>query len=255
MSEKRGQWKREKRRQVQSDDGWTVVSGGRPKDGAGAQQLQSARPTRSVGGLTEEKLLEELNTMERKWEKTSCAKNLARMLGLRDWTVKEAACIGIGSFSIDWDHRYRSMWQLVLFKAVIKLVQQQGKPLALYAQEPAFTPLDVSLLARLGITAVASSVESHITSTSFVYAPFVDWYILLPIFLKNKDPELYIGNEILGDYKTYANSEDKKAVLEECNELGKSFAYKRERRKVPEFEEHGNALEGLMIYWKEDEDD
>ncbi|KAJ4355374.1 uncharacterized protein N0V89_003390 [Didymosphaeria variabile] len=255
MSDRRGQWKREKRQHVQSDDGWTVVSGGRPKDGAEAQQLQSARPTRTVGGLTEEKLLDELNTMERKWEKTSCAKNLARMLSLRDWMVTEAVCIGIGSFSIDWDHRYRSMWQLVLFRAVVKTVQQEGVPLALYAQEPAFTPIDISFLSRLKITATSSGIESRITSRSFIYAPFVDWYILLPLFLKEKDPELYIGNEILGSYGTYANTKEKKDVLEECNGLGKKFAKGRERRRVPDFEEHGNALEGLMIYWKEEEDE
>jgi hypothetical protein len=126
MSQKPGNWKREKRKQVQSDDGWTVVSGGRTKDDAQTAQLQSARPTRTVGGLTEEKLLDELSTMERKWEKTSCAKNLARMLSLRDWTVKEAACIGIGSFSIDWEHRYRSMWQLVLFRVVVNLGESES---------------------------------------------------------------------------------------------------------------------------------
>ncbi|KAF2439101.1 hypothetical protein P171DRAFT_131722 [Karstenula rhodostoma CBS 690.94] len=255
MSQRIGNWKREKRKQVQSSDGWTVVSGGRANDSAQTSQLQTARPTRTVNGLTEEKLLDELHTMERKWVKTSCAKNLARMLGLRDWTVREAVCIGIGSFSIDWDHRYRSLWQLVLFRAVVKIVQQEGVPLVLYAQEPAFTPLDVSFLARLDIKATSSEIESHITSRSFVYAPFVDWYILLPIFLKDQDPQLYIGNEILGSYGTYANTEDKKYVLEECNGLGKKFAKGRERRRVPEFEEHGNALEGLMIYWREEEDD
>jgi hypothetical protein len=127
--------------------------------------------------------------------------------------------------------------------------------LALYAQEPAFTSLDISFLSRLDIIATSSDIETHITSSSFVYAPFVDWYILLPMFLKGQDPELYIGNEILSGYGTYANTNEKKDMLEECNELGKLFAQGRERIRVPEFEEHGNALEGLMMYWKEDEDD
>lgn len=127
--------------------------------------------------------------------------------------------------------------------------------LAIYAQEPAFTPLDISFLSRLGITTLASSIESHIKPNSFVFAPFVDWNLLLPVFLKGRDPELYIGNEILGSYGTYANTKEKRDVLEECNGLGRKFAEGRERRKVPAFEEHGNALEGLMIYWKEDEDD
>ncbi|KAF1970714.1 hypothetical protein BU23DRAFT_473430 [Bimuria novae-zelandiae CBS 107.79] len=250
-----GAWEREKRRQMQSEDGWTVISGGRTDKGDATDQLQNARPTRTVNGLTEENLLDALDLMERKWEKTSCAKNLHHMLSLRDWTVKEVVCIGIGSFSVDWDHRYRSLWQLVLFRAVVKLLQRTSEPLALYAQEPAFTSLDTSFLSRLNITAIPSSIESHISPNSFVYAPFVDWDILLPLFLKGKDPELYIGNEILGSYGMYANTADKKDVLGECNELGKKFAEGRERRRVPQFEEHGNALEGLMIYWRDDEDE
>jgi hypothetical protein len=33
--------------------------------------------------------------------------------------MKEAVCIGIGSLSADWEHRWRSMWQLVLFVEVV----------------------------------------------------------------------------------------------------------------------------------------
>ena len=134
-------------------------------------------------------------------------------------------------------------------------VHQHGPPLVLYAQEPAFTPLDTSFLAHLGITAIATSIESHIIPNSFVFAPFVDWYILLPLFLKEKDPELYIGNEILASYEAFANTVAKKEVLEDCNQVGNRFSEKRERRRVPEFEEHGNALEGLMMYWKEEEEE
>ena len=77
----------------------------------------------------------------------------------------------------------------------------------------------------------------------------------MPLFLKEKDPELYIGNEILDSYGAYVNTTAKKEVLGECNLLGKRFSERRERRRVPGFEEHGNALEGLMVYWKEEEED
>lgn len=116
-----GAWKHQKRRQVHGDDGWTVVAGGRADKGNEPDQLQSTRPVGTVAGLTEQKLLYEMDAMERKWKKTSCAKTLDRMLSLREWKVQEAVCIGIGSFSKDWDHRYRSLWQLVLFRAVIEL--------------------------------------------------------------------------------------------------------------------------------------
>lgn len=137
----------------------------------------------------------------------------------------------------------------------MRAVQQDNPNLILHAQEPAFTPLDKSFLTTLSITTVPSDIESHITPTSFVFAPFVDWYLLLPVFLKNKDPALYIGNEILGDYKVYANTTEKKEMLKESDEVGGKFVVGRERRKVPPFEEHGSALEGLMVYWKDDDDD
>jgi hypothetical protein len=113
-------WKRQRRKQIHSDDGWTVVAGGRADKNDEANKLQSSRPVGTAAGLTLDKLLCELDAMERKWKNSSCAKTLDRMLSLREWKVQQAVCIGIGSFSIDWDHRYRSLWQLVLFRAVIQ---------------------------------------------------------------------------------------------------------------------------------------
>ena len=82
----------------------------------------------------------------------------------------------------------------------------------------------------------------------------MDWYLLLPLFLKGRDPRLYIGNEILDNYRAFANTTEKKEAVAECNRLGKAFVEGRERRRVPEFELHGNALDGLMMYWREEED-
>jgi hypothetical protein len=265
--------RRVKRKQVQSEDGWTVVAGSGSNAPPSTSKARDARPTRVVDGLTVEKLAAEFKDMEKRWRKSACAKNLEKMLELRDWSVTGAVCIGIGSFSLDWEHRWRSMWQLVLFVGVVELreyslqtpallylqltttVRESHPTLTLHAQEPAFTPLDISFLATLSITTISSDIESHITPTSFVFAPFVDWYLLLPIFLRNKDPELYIGNEILGDYKVYANTKEKEEALKESNEVGGRFVVGRERRKVPGFEEHGSALEGLMVYWREDDED
>jgi hypothetical protein len=134
-------------------------------------------------------------------------------------------------------------------------VQSDASAITLYAQEPAFTALDIAFLATMSITVLPDSVETHITSSSFVFAPFVDWHILLPLFLKDRDPQLYVGNEVLDNYRAFANTLEKKEVLAECNRLGKTFALGRERRRVPDFELHGNALNGLMVYWKEEEED
>jgi hypothetical protein len=131
-------------------------------------------------------------------------------------------------------------------------VRKLNPDVKLYAQEPAFTPLDRAFLSLLDISVCDDGIATHITPHSFVFSPFVDWYILLPLFLKDKDPVLYVGNEILDDYGTFAQSEDKKAKLEECNELGKEFLKKRDVVKIREFEMHSHALNGMVVYWVKD---
>ncbi|CAN9099832.1 unnamed protein product [Alternaria alternata] len=251
---------RVKRKEVQSDDGWTVITHGLASvslNDKGKKEIDAGSlPTRTVEGLTAEKLLEDFRTLQDRWEDTLLAKQVKEILeksgGDSGWGVEEAACIGIGSFSRDWAHRWRSLWQLVLFVAVVKRVKDDNKDtkLGCFAQDPAFTPLDVEFLSLLSITVLESGLQSRITSQSFVYSPFVDWFLLLPVFLKSKDPVLYVGNEILDDYSVYAQTKEKKERLEECNEVGKKWTEGREKVALREFEKHGNALNGMVVYWK-----
>jgi hypothetical protein len=127
---------------------------------------------------------------------------------------------------------------------------QKGNPeVKLYAQEPAFTPLDQAFLSLLDVSVCSDAIETNITSQSFVFSPFVDWYILLPVFLRDKDPVLYVGNEILDHYGAFAQSEEKREKLEECNELGGKWLRNRDIAKLSEFEMHPHALNGMVVYW------
>jgi hypothetical protein len=95
-------------------------------------------------------------------------------------------------------------------------------------------------------------IESHISRTSFVFSPFVDWFLLLPTFLANADPALYVGNEILDDYSVFAHGKEKREKLEECNELGSVFLGMREGTKLASLETHAHALEGMLVYWRKE---
>jgi len=75
-----------------------------------------------------------------------------------------------------------------------------------YAQEPLFTDLDKEFLRGMGYEIRQDNAADFITDASFVYAPFLDWQILLPKFLKERDPLLFIGNEVLGEYDQYKGS-------------------------------------------------
>jgi hypothetical protein len=123
----------------------------------------------------------------------------------------------------------------------------------MFAQEPLFTPLDISFLSSLNFTVLPSALENHISAATFVFAPFVDWDLLLPIFLQARNPVLYVGNEILDDYSTYASSSEKAQLLGICNTVGKEFLEERDMVKVPELECHAHALNGLVVYWRKEE--
>jgi hypothetical protein len=248
---------RVKRQEVESEDGWTVITHGLSKLNVDGKTPKSKKhhesriagvlPSKTVHGLTADRLHSELKNLQERWRDTTVAKQVEELVTKKKWGMKEALCIGIGSFSRDWENRHRSMWQLILFMDVI---QNLNKEALIYAQDPAFTPLDIEFLQLLSITTLDTEIEKHITPESFVYSPFVDWFILLPTFLASKDPMLYVGNEILDDYSVYAQTEDKRAKLAECNELGEKFLSGRETMKLKDFEAHAHALNGMVVYWK-----
>lgn len=249
-------WARIKRQEVESEDGWTVITHGLARvklhdnaSGKGKKEKKIAgeMPSQTVRELTAEKLLGEFEKLKERWGDTAVARQVRDLAKDNTWDVDAATCIGVGSFSRDWEHRWRSMWQLVLF---LDIVRHLGTNVQMYAQDPAFTHIDIAFLRLLNISTTPSGIESHITPESFVYSPFVDWFILLPMFLKGKEPALYVGNEVLDDYGAYAQSGEKREKLDECNELGKKFLDGRESVKVKEFELHAHALNGMRMYWK-----
>lgn len=122
---------RVKRKQVQSEDGWTVITHGlsnlsldkgqgegrRKREGQDLDTVGSMPST--VQGLTIDTLMKDFEKRQERWRDTACARQVKDLLCGRTWDVQEAVCIGIGSFSRDWEHRHRCMWQLVLFMEVV----------------------------------------------------------------------------------------------------------------------------------------
>ncbi|KAL6711535.1 hypothetical protein ACN47E_004469 [Coniothyrium glycines] len=244
---------RVKRKTVQSDDGWSVITHGLSHVSLKDEKKDAGAMPDIVQGLNVDRLLKDMKNRQERWTGTACAKQIDEVLQSKvikgnEPKIQNACCIGIGSFSRDWEHRHRSLWQLILFIRAVEILKEQGFETLMYTQEPAFTELDRELLRTLNIN-VTGQIEEHITSDSFVFSPFVDWYLLLPTFLKGKQPYLYIGNEILDDYSTYARSDDKKKRLEECNQLGREFLKSRKMVKMVDFDLHAHALNGMVIYW------
>lgn len=241
------------------DDGWTVVTRGmsrvklhdRHADGSGA-------PPQIIPSLTAAKLRDEIAAMQMRWRDCAVARQVEELVNdaRKSRDVRTAVCVGIGSFARDWTHRYRSLWQLVLFLDVVRWLGRDGEvEVQCVAQDPAFMELDEEVLEELGVKVVRDSVEEYISETAFVFSPFVDWFFLLPVVLKGRSPALYVGNEILDDYTVYAQTEEKREKLRECNACGKEFLEHRDMTKLVDFSEHAHALNGMVIYTRTAKDD
>jgi len=127
-----------------------------------------------------------------------------------------------------------------------------------YASDPAFTPVDTAFLSLLHIKTLSadepessSELAAKISPSTFVYSPFVDWFLLLPAFLKDSDPRVYVGNEILSDYTVFAQTAEKRDMLDVCNKVGRKWLQGRRVVRLREFEKHGTALGGLVVYLRE----
>ena len=128
---------RVKRQAVQSDDGWTVIThglSGLSLDNSRRRHQGTQAPADmpdSVDGLTAATLLSDFKARQERWKTTDCSKQVRNLMEKRGCPVEEAVCIGIGSFSRDWEHRHRSLWQLVLF---VHVVEQREDSLALVGE-------------------------------------------------------------------------------------------------------------------------
>jgi hypothetical protein len=110
---------RVKRRELQSENGWTIITHGLSNMSLNKQDAGSF-PTQVVDGLTVEKLKEDFGKLQERWEEAALARQIEEIFRKRRWDVRQALCIGVGSFSRDWAHRWRSLWQLVLFVGVVE---------------------------------------------------------------------------------------------------------------------------------------
>jgi hypothetical protein len=107
---------RVKRKEVQTEDGWTVITHGLSNMSLDAGSL----PSHVVEGLTAERLKGDFEKLQERWEDSGLAGQVKGILEKGEWDVREAVCVGVGSFSRDWVHRWRSLWQLVLFAGVVE---------------------------------------------------------------------------------------------------------------------------------------
>ncbi|KAK8185242.1 uncharacterized protein BKA78DRAFT_32642 [Phyllosticta capitalensis] len=205
-------------------------------------------------------------------------------------TIENAVVLGLGSLSIDnIAGGVRSMWQLVCFLEMVALLSSNSEEtyatktariaresaamprVHVYAEDPVFNSLDEEVLADLGIEIVrprkggAGAIEEEggsaqlIGSASFVFAPFMPSFVMMEEFLSERDPLVYVGNDIAGmlelgrsQLKYSSSGADGDAHrTRKCIAIAEAFlSPNRGVATMPEFDLHPHALAGQMIYWR-----
>ncbi|TKA67875.1 hypothetical protein B0A49_07251 [Cryomyces minteri] len=255
-----------KRIETITSDGWTVVAHINPS----ASVINHSERETSTGvryilpGLTLERLQSDYDRARVQWQDGECHTRLTEILSRTTWDVEHAVCLGVGSFSVDTQNRWRSLWQLVAFTSIVSAVSKGSTAIKIWAQDPCFTSLDTEFLESLGITVVQHpQAKQHITEKTFLYAPFVDWSITLDFALDETDPSLYIGTDIeqimdtleriskTYEYDRYT-SEEKTVDTERYIAIAERFCKGRDTCAFPKYEGQAYWQDGLKIYWKEE---
>lgn len=201
--------------------------------GAGLRAAhEPAGPARVMPGMGKEKLLERLGKFRERWAECGCRVGIREVLGRAgvgegggevvksvegaveeeeqrggELTIRGAVCIGLGSLSVDnVAAGVRSMWQLVCFLDIVEMLAGGAEAVALYAEDPVFNALDEEILQELGVTVVQGrrltdgsrqeGAAQYIERDSLVFAPFMPSFMVLEDFLADKDPAIYIGNDV-----------------------------------------------------------
>ncbi|KAK5000826.1 hypothetical protein LTR66_000372 [Elasticomyces elasticus] len=120
--------------------------------------------------------------------------------------VTNAVCLALGSMSVTWYEAFgydNSMFQLLLFLTIVDYLEREtGQKIHRIAQDPAFTDTDEKFLEANGITVLRRpQAEGVITPTTFLYTPYVQLNVVLPLF--QYKPAVYVGHDIASVIETY----------------------------------------------------
>ncbi|KAI5207829.1 hypothetical protein E4T39_01762 [Aureobasidium subglaciale] len=187
----------------ESEDGWSRVERTAPTRHGNTPLVQEALPPIDRS-LTLEKLLDEHKRCKQQWVNSEARRwlqqLLARQMSESGWSLNKAVCVALGSPSLSWANRLRSVWQLVMFMDLVDMVRprlKHGDELKLYAQEPRFTSLDREFLKSLDILVLEQPrAEEVVDGSSLIFIPCLEWVLELPFMLVAAKSPLYISSSM-----------------------------------------------------------
>ena len=237
-NKKRPQRHRNKRGELESEDGWTRIARSNsaltinpvaqmemasikvfppgdpdydPEQDEGYTQMTfHATPAKLPDDSSLEKALNHYDKCEAEWKQSTAWAELNRSFGSRvlkeDLDVTNAICFGPGSptgllQAGVVDRRTVSMYQIIVFRSVIDILteKQHRRPEA-YVQEPLLHTLDIDLLSHLDIKVVQHPEAFYlITPKTFAFCPCAEQFVVRGTL--HRSPAMYLGSSALETYR------------------------------------------------------
>ncbi|KAK5112735.1 hypothetical protein LTR62_003833 [Meristemomyces frigidus] len=190
-------------------DGWTRVGYGKSCPPSYRGGFPPALRDLSIEALTLE-----FGVKLKVWRGSTCRKQLLAVLDKQrpdeGWALTNAICLASGSFSRDnFTVRQRSLTQFTAFLDIVKHLQSQQEedPIAVFAQDPLFTPLDREHLQTQGIQVLdaekyhdrrpsdrgVGEAGGYITTSTFIFEAYMERSETGVRSLLQPDPILYVG--------------------------------------------------------------
>ena len=108
----------------ESEDGWSRVERTTPSRYGSTPVVDSSLPPVDRS-LTVQKLLDEHTRCKQQWAECEARRwlqqLLVRQVAERGWSLNKAVCVALGSPSLSWANRLRSVWQLVMFMDLVDM--------------------------------------------------------------------------------------------------------------------------------------
>lgn len=108
----------------ETEDGWSRVEHTAPTRYGSTPVVGSSLPAVDRW-LTVQKLLDEHSRCKRQWVESEARRWLQQLLARQTpeggWSLNKAVCVALGSPSLSWANRLRSVWQLVMFMDLVDM--------------------------------------------------------------------------------------------------------------------------------------
>lgn len=122
----KGSYIHTRKEETSLDDGWTRISYTQQDRRHGvAPNAQVAKLPPVQPGLSVEKLRSEFDRFGEKWRASECRKRVIGRIGRglngsekKRTEIRKGVAVALGSLSLDWQNRFNSLWQLVVFKDI-----------------------------------------------------------------------------------------------------------------------------------------